>query len=526
LNTPSDIGFEDGAFLLPQLTITEVSVGHLDEPPADGRLFAEPAVSATAMHRTLRLSAEKRAQAAVAAVQRESDQPWLIWVNTDYDADAVSALLPDVVEIRGSDSQDVKAGGLLGFADGAFRVLMTKPSVAGYGMNFQRCARVVFVGLSFSFEQWYQAIRRTWRFGQVQPVDVVVCLSENERTILQTVKDKERAHVQLMADMITASREAVMDELRPPMAIVRTDDMPKACGDGWELVTGDCVEALAAVADASVDYAIFSPPFSNLYIYSDAQQDMGNSASDAEFFEHFRFLIEQLYRVTVPGRLCSVHCKDLPRFQNHHGAAGLYDFAGRTISVFEGAGWQFHSRVTIWKDPVIEMQRTNNHGLLYKQLRKDSCASRQGMADYLITFRKWDGLTKLADFPKPVTHTREDFPLAQWQKWASPVWDDIQQTRVLQYQQARDDEDQRHICPLQLDVIERSIQLWSNPGDLVLSPFAGIGSEGFEAVRLGRRFLGIELKESYATVAARNLRTAASMKAQGGLFSDIEMELQ
>ncbi len=522
LNTPSDIGFEDGAFKLPPLDIQERSVGYVDEPPSDGRLFAEPAISATAMHRTLRASAQLRAEAAAAAVNAEPDAPWLIWVHTNYDAEAITECLPDVVEVRGSDSPDAKAGALLGFADGAIRILMTKPSIAGYGMNFQRCARVIFVGLSFSFEQWYQAIRRVWRFGQTQPVQVVVCLAENERTILQTIKDKERAHVALMADMIAASRDSVMDELNASLRPVMSASLTAERGAGWDFITGDCVEALTQAPAATVDYSIFSPPFSNLYIYSDAQQDMGNSSTHDEFFQHFRFLIEQLYRVTVPGRLCSVHCKDLPRFQNSHGAAGLYDFAGRTINTFEGCGWQFHSRVTIWKDPVIEMQRTNNHGLLYKQLRKDSCASRQGMADYLITFRKWDGITKLADFPKPVMHAREDFPLAQWQKWASPVWDDIVQTHVLQYQQARDDEDERHICPLQLDVIERGIQLWSNPGDLVLSPFAGIGSEGFEAIRLGRRFLGIELKKSYADVAIRNLRAAEELQTQGSLFSDAE----
>ena len=518
LEKPSDIGCKDAGFDLPPLTIHERSVGAVDVDPPPGRLFRD-AASATDIHQLLRASSTDRARAAADVIRSEPMASWLIWVNTDYDADALHAVLPDITEVRGSDSPDIKATRLLGFADGTVRYLMTKPSVAGYGMNFQRCSRVIFLGLSFSFEQWYQAIRRTWRYGQTSAVDVYAFLSDNERTVLQVLKDKERAHIGLMADMISASREAVMDELSENAPLHQRATRPEVSGETWRLVNGDCVDVLSDVDAESVDLSIFSPPFSNLYIYSDALSDMGNASNHAEFFEHFGFCIRELYRVTVLGRLCCVHCKDLPRFQNSHGAAGLFDFAGETIRAFESAGWQFHSRVTIWKDPVIEMQRTNNHGLLYKQLRADSCASRQGMADYVLTFRKWGSVTKLREFPKPVMHGRDDFPLEQWQRWASPVWDDIQQTRVLQYQQARDDEDERHICPLQLDVIERCIQLWSNPGDLVLSPFAGIGSEGHEAIRLGRRFLGIELKPSYWRVAARNCALAAEIQTQGTLFS-------
>lgn len=520
LTKPSDIGFDDDGFVLPALTVTPVSVGHLDIPPADGRLFVEPDVSATALHATLRASAPARAAKAAALMAAEPNEQWLVWVNTDYDADALLALVPDILEVHGTDTPDEKAAGLLGFANGNVRRLMTKPSVAGFGMNFQRCARQIVMGLSFSYEQFYQSIRRSWRFGQTRAVRVFVLLAENERTVLSTLKEKEARHNELKAEMIAASRDAVSAELSPPAPLVHRKTLEDG-GERWRLINGDCIEALRTQPDESIDYTVFSPPFSNLYVYSDAIADMGNAANDDEFFAHFTFLIHELYRVTVPGRLVSVHCKDLPRYQGAHGSAGLFDFAGRTIQAFEEAGWRYHSRVTIWKDPVIEMQRTNNHGLLYKQLRADSCASRQGMADYVVTFRKWGEIRKLREFPKPVEHTREDFPLEQWQRWASPVWDDIVQTRVLQYQHAKDDEDERHICPLQLDVIERCIQLWSNPGDLVLSPFTGIGSEGFEALRLGRRFLGMELKPSYWRVAARNLRQAAALQTQGSLFAEV-----
>ena len=524
LEKPSDIGYPDEAFALPPLRVVYQDVGHVEMAPTAGRLFAEPALSATDMHQTLRASSGLRATAAAARINAEPDEAWLVWVNTDYDADALRALVPDLVEVKGPDSADVKAARLLGFADGSVRRLMTKPSVAGFGMNWQRCARVVFMGLSFSFEQFYQALRRTWRFGQTREVLVYAFLSEQEVTLRDAIATKERQHAGLMRDMIAASREGVMGELSAGAQLVEHRTLRTEQGDGWTLTNGDCVEVIGALADDSLDYSVFSPPFSNLYIYSDAQADMGNAQNHDEFFVHFGFLLRELYRATVPGRLMSIHCKDLPRFQNRDGAAGLYDFAGETIRAAELSGWQYHSRVTIWKDPVIEMQRTNNHGLLYKQLRADSTASRQGMADYLLTFRKWGSITKLRDFPRPVTHTREDFPLDQWQKWASPVWDDIQQTRVLPYQGGREDEDQRHICPLQLDVIERCIRLWSNPGDLVCSPFTGIGSEGYEAVRLGRRFVGAELKPSYFTVACRMLREAEGIGSQGTLFADTAQE--
>jgi hypothetical protein len=227
---------------------------------------------------------------------------------------------------------------------------------------------------------------------------------------------------------------------------------------------------------------------------------MGNCKDHAEFFDHFRFAIKELLRVTIPGRLVDIHCKDLPTYKGRDGSAGLYDFPGDIIRNFVGCGWAYHSRLTIWKDPVIEMQRTKNHGLLYKNLRADSCCSRAGMADYLLSFRKWpvgSGDNDLLSFPDPVFHTREDFPLEKWQKWASPVWDDIRQTHVLNHRMARDGEDERHICPLQLDVIERCIELRSNPGDVVLDPFSGIGSTGYMALKMKRKYIGIELKESY-----------------------------
>lgn len=284
---------------------------------------------------------------------------------------------------------------------------------------------------------------------------------------------------------------------------------------GWALYNADCVEVVASLPDESIGYSVFSPPFASLYTYSDSPRDMGNSRTYEEFAGHFAFLAADLFRVTKPGRLVSFHCANIPLMKERDGVIGLRDFRGDMIRWFQAAGFIYHSEVTIWKDPVIEMQRTKSLGLLHKQIKKDSCRSRMGNPDYVVTMRK-DG----ENF-EPVSHTNETFPVDQWQKWASPVWMDIDQGNTLSYMQARDSNDERHICPLQLDVIERCIELWSNPGDVVLSPFAGIGSEGYTAIKRGRRFIGVELKPSYYEVAVKNLHAAELETERVSIFDQV-----
>jgi len=283
-------------------------------------------------------------------------------------------------------------------------------------------------------------------------------------------------------------------------------------GDGWEVRLGDCVEHLAGLPDESADYSLFSPPFASLYTYSDDPRDMGNCLDSSEFLAHFDFAIAELARILVPGRLVSMHCMLLPTSKVRDGRIGLYDFRGDLIRAFERHGWIFHSEVVIWKDPVTAMQRTKALGLLHKQIRKDSTMSRQGIPDYVVTMRK------PGENPKPIAHG-EEFPVSLWQRWASPIWTDINPNDTLQRTSAREEEDERHICPLQLEVIRRCVGLWSNPGDLVLSPFAGIGSEGHEALKWGRRFLGIELKRSYFDQCVLNLRAVVEERNQMDLFA-------
>ena len=275
-----------------------------------------------------------------------------------------------------------------------------------------------------------------------------------------------------------------------------------AAGEAWAAYHGDCCAVLPQMPDESVDFSVYSPPFGNLFVYSDSIADMGNCADDAEFGAHYGFMVREKFRLTRPGRLTAVHCSDLPLTKWRDGQIGIKDFSGQIIRIHEDAGWVLHSRITIWKCPVVEMTRTKALGLLYKQLLKDSGRSRAGMPDYLLVFRK------PGDNPSPIIHRAEDFPVEQWQEWASPVWMTVNQTNVLNVAAARSAHDERHLCPLQLDVIERALHLWSNPGDVVLSPFMGIGSEGVMAMKARRKFIGIELKDSYFRQACRQLDAA------------------
>lgn len=274
--------------------------------------------------------------------------------------------------------------------------------------------------------------------------------------------------------------------------------------DKFAIYHGDCIDVLRGIPDASIDYSIFSPPFASLYTYSASPRDMGNCNSHSEFFAQFRFLIPELLRVLKPGRLLSFHCMNLPTSLTRDGVIGLVDFRGHLIREFTECGWIYHSEVCIWKDPVQAMQRTKALGLLHKTIRSDSSMSRQGIADYLVTMRK------PGKNPEPIAHTQDDFPVELWQRYASPVWMDINPSDTLQHRSVREDKDEKHICPLQLEVIRRALKLWTNPSDVVLSPFAGIGSEGFVAIQEGRRFVGAELKDSYYKQAVENCREASN----------------
>ena len=282
--------------------------------------------------------------------------------------------------------------------------------------------------------------------------------------------------------------------------------------ENYSLYNGDSCEIMTTIPDNTIHYSIFSPPFADLYVYSNSERDMGNCKSKSEFYEHFRFIVKELYRIMMNGRLVSFHCMNLPTSKQRDGFIGITDFRGELIRLFEECGFIYHSEVCIWKDPVIAMQRTKALGLLHKQIKKDSAMCRQGIADYLVTMRK------PGDNPEKITHTNESFPVHIWQNYASPVWMDINPSNTLQRTSAREEKDEKHICPLQLDVIKRGINLWTNPNDIVFTPFMGIGSEVYQALKMGRRGIGIELKESYYNQAVINCENAEK-SADNSLFN-------
>jgi len=506
LNSPADLGFSNNGFDLPQLIMHEVSV------PVDGYgdyLFTMGALSLQERIRERSRTVSSRA-AKAAEIISENDVV-LTWCNLNSESTAVKRASGST-EIVGSEKAEAKSRKMLEFSSGKIKKLVTKPSIAGFGMNWQHCNNIVFMGLSDSYEQFYQAVRRCWRYGQQNPVHVYVVIAETEGEVLRNIKRKEEQAHNMRKEMVANMADITKKELGVSSEKIEVYSPEECSGDEWTLYNGDCVEVMKKIESDSIGYSIFSPPFLSLYSYSDSTRDMGNSRTDEEFYNHFSFFASELFRVMQPGRNFSFHVANVPLVKWKHGVIGLRDFRGQCIRIFHDVGFIFHSEVCIWKDPVTAMQRTKALGLLYKQLKKDSAMSRQGIPDYLVTMKKW-GENALAIEQKP-----EDFPLSKWQRYASPVWMDINQTRTLQYRQAREHKDEKHICPLQLDVIERGLELWSRPGDLVLSPFAGIGSEGHVAVSMGREFIGIELKKSYYRLAAQNLRDAELKTKQQFLF--------
>jgi len=507
IRKPSDLGYEDGAFVLPKLSLHE-HVIRVDKP-TDGYLFALEAATLQERIAARRESITERV-AQCAALVNSSDQPWVVWCNLNGESDALRKAIPDAIEIRGNQSVEEKESALMAFLDGKKRVLVTKSSMSGFGLNLQFCAHMAFVGLSDSWEQFYQAIRRCYRFGQLREVNAHVIIADTEGAVLKNIKDKDAAAGEMAAQIVDHMREQMRANITGTTRNMNEYETNIISSDGWQMHLGDCVDIVKEIPTDSIHYTIFSPPFASLYTYSASDRDMGNCKYQEEFLNHFGYLVKDLYRVTMPGRLVSFHCMNLPTSKTHHGYIGIRDFRGDLIRLFEQEGWIFHSEVCIWKDPVTAMQRTKALGLLYKQLKKDSAMSRQGIPDYLVTMRKPGENTER------VTHTEESFPVGVWQNYASPVWMDINPSDTLQFRSAREHEDERHICPLQMQVIQRGIELWSNPGDTILSPFAGIGSEGYVALQNGRKFIGCELKRSYWETAVENLRQAK--RSMGDLF--------
>lgn len=535
MRRPSDLGYADNGFILPPCHIHQHTVD-LDAFQT-GMLFAVEAVGLEEQRAARRASLHDRVAAAAAMVNM-SHEPWLVWCDLNDESAALAKLIPDAVEVVGSDTPEHKEDAMLGFSEGRYRVLVTKPSIAGWGMNWQHCAHVAFVGLSHSYEQYYQAVRRSWRFGQTRPVNVHVITSTADGSVVANIERKEEQamemfdrivqHMSVNTDLVGAATREEMD--------YRED---VAHGTDWQLYLGDSVKTIDHVESESVGLSVFSPPFPGMYVYTNSPHDMGNVKDIDQMIDQFRYLMgpEKLLRVMMPGRSVFIHITQGVAQKARDGYIGMKDFRGKIIQMMQDEGWIYYGEVVIDKDPQLKATRTKDHGLMFKSLVSDASRMHAAMPDYLLQFRK------PGDNPQPIRagkHMGADGWVSnfEWILWARPVWyaadyepgtwrpdyngdsceDGIRETDVLNVRQARETDDERHLCPLQIGVIERVVKVWSAAGDIVYSPFAGIGSEGYVALKENRKFIGGELKESYWRNAIRNLENAIAERNQDTLF--------
>jgi hypothetical protein len=523
ISSPADLGHHEEAerFRLPPLRVEPVVVAAAD-PHATGTLFAGEAQTLQERREARRRTLDERVAATAALVAAEPDEQWLLWCDLNAESEALTKAILGAVEVRGSDTPEHKEASLLGFADGAVRVLVTKPSIAGFGMNWQGCARMAFVGLSDSFERYHQAVRRCWRFGQQREVVAYVVTADAEGAVVRNIERKERQMTEMMAELV-----ANVGRTGEHIARRSTAEQDEREGQDWRMLLGDCVERVAELEPESVGLSVFSPPFPSMYVYTDDPRDMGNVADVETMIEQFGYLVPELLRVLIPGRSVAIHLAQAQTRKRDGAEIGLRDFRGATINAMQRGGFTFYGEATIDKDPQVKAVRTKDRGLLFKSLAGDSSMMRMAQADYLLQFRK------PGENPQPIRAGISEkygnpdgwITPEEWIEWAAPVWyragdgypGGIRETDTLNVAIAREGQDERHLCPLQLGVIERAVKLWSAPGDLVLSPFAGVGSEGVGALRFGRRFVGVELKRSYFETACANLEAAVSQRGQATL---------
>jgi DNA modification methylase len=496
IDNPCRLGFNEKNYNLPEIEYIEHIIPVKNNTQT---LFGDVAVSATDLHKDLKRSFDKRINKTIELVNSNNEQ-WIVWTLKNDEANELNKVLDNSINVQGSDKPEYKAEHLNGFAKNNFKTLITKTSIASFGMNYQNCHNMIFTSYDFKFEAFYQAVRRCYRFGQKNKVKVHLLVPESQVNVRKTILLKEKKHFEMIAQMSKYSSKTNY-KLNKTKIMINNKEIKT---QNYHLLNGDCVQESKKIKTNSVDLCVFSPPFAELYVYSDKPEDMGNVSDYNEFEKHFKFLIPEIKRTLKNGRICAVHCMDLPIQKGKEGYIGLRDFSGMLIDWFTKEGFIYHAKTTIWKNPVTEMQRTKALGLLHKTIKKDSVMSRVGIPDYVLFFRN-EGENET-----PIQHQDKDqslpnyLPVDLWQKYASPVWMDVDYSRTLQYRSGRDGNDEKHICPLQIDTIERIIHLYSNEGETIFSPFGGIGSEGYTALKMNRKSISIELKESYFKLNAEN----------------------
>lgn len=508
IDNPQTFKFDGTGYDLEPVNYIE----HLIDVKSDKTdLFGEAIVSATDLHRELKASRQERFEVVLDIIKNQPDEQFLIWGLNNDECKELSKLLPESVNVQGSDSPEIKAKYLNGFGNKEIKYLITKTSIAGMGLNYQNANNMIFLAYDFSFEKFYQGVRRMHRFGQKNIVNVHILTPKNQINVKGKIQRSELKHKTMIQELAKKSSTYQQKDITIDTSLdVITPD--------YKLLFGDCVLRAKDIADNELDLSVWSPPFPGLYVYSNLSEDMNNVTDYNEYETHFKYLIPEIKRTLKAGRICAVHCMDVPVQKGKEGYIGLRDYSGMLINWFQEQGFIYHSRVTIWKNPVTEMQRTKALGLLHKTIKKDSVMSRVGIPDYVLFFRN-EG-----DNETPITHQDKDsskpdyLPVDLWQKYASPVWYDIDYGKTLNYTCARDNNDERHITPLQLETIQRIIHLYSNPNDVVGSFFGGIGSEGYQALKMGRKSVSIELKESYFKINVQNHRNAMMQNAELTLF--------
>jgi DNA modification methylase/superfamily II DNA or RNA helicase len=518
MTKPSDLGYDDDGFVLPPLRQHKYFVRSNYKP--DDQLFFTHIKGIRQLAEIRRDTIPQRLDKLTEIIGDDNEQ-WIVWVGLNEESEAVTAALDDCVEVTGDDSPDEKAQAFEDFQDGKFRILVTKPAIGGFGLNMQNAHKMAFFGLSYSWEQFYQCVRREWRYLQPSPVDVHIVMSDVEDSVYHNVMRKDAQARRLREQMIKQLENFEKEELGMVAPLQDEYQEQTVSEDGWTAMLGDSSQRLAEIGDNSIDLSVYSPPFADLYTYTSSNRDLGNSRDWDEFFEHYAYIIRDVLRVTKPGRATCVHTSDIPALAQNDGYIGIKDFPGRVIDAYEREGWVFHGRIVISKNPQAQAIRTHSKGLLFVQLKKDSIWSRPALIDQVLVFRK-PGENEVPI--TPVENGEMDNEL--WIKWAAGVWTDINETNVLQhgYNHGRAHDDEKHICPLQLETIERCIKLYSNPGETVLSPFGGIGSEGYVALKHGRKAIIIELKRSYFEEAVNNMKGAATLGKSETLFDWAAMQ--
>ena len=509
---PSDLGFEDGDFVLPELNIQAIKVKSKIACSSKVKtLLPEQARTLSDRQTARKDSIEDRIKACDDLVNDSTEQ-WIVWCDLNAESEMAKKAIPCAVEIRGSSSLDHKEKAPLDFQKGKIRVLITKPSISGFGMNWQNCHNMIFLGLSDSYEKLYQATRRCWRFGQKEIVNSYHVTSDREGAVVKNIRRKEREATVLFDKIIAhmANNKATEKEEMKYM-----EEMKK--GKNFKLYRGDSILTIENIKDNSLGLSVFSPPFPGMYVYTNSKHDAGNTKSIAELMEHLSYLWPKILEKTMPGRSCCIHLCQGVTYKHQEGFCGIKDFRGEVIRSMEKAGWIYYGEVAIDKDPQVKAIRTKDQGLLFKSLATDASKLHMALADYLLQFRK------PGDNEEPIKagisekYNSDGWVTAdEWIEWAAPVWyrqtknypGGIKETLVLNTRVAKDSKDEKHIAPLQIGVVERAIKLWSNVGDLIYDPFTGIGTTGYVALKLGRKFVGGELKENYFKVALKNLLTA------------------